>query len=220
MSDPVVSKSGFLCMYMKNHPDTLVAYVKYFGKVAGNVVTAEMTSIDSQGMNLSYKLTSGDASSVHVKFDPPLAGYDEVKPRLLAMKADAQEGLGMLQTPVITSFRLPFSAIGFVYGTLGAAYVASSFLPASIAELALFAPARALISVLGFQPSLKGALQACVVIHTLESVYTWSLCKRYVKSQFVTAAYVAATIAVGMPIWSDLRKRVQEKRIESVMKVE
>ncbi|KIJ57956.1 hypothetical protein HYDPIDRAFT_59647, partial [Hydnomerulius pinastri MD-312] len=119
MSDPVASKSGFLCMYMKNYPDTLVAYVKYFGKVAGNVMTAEMTSIDTQaavirigqGMNLSYKLKSGEASSVRVAFDPPLASYEEVKPRLLAMKADSQEGLGMLQTPQITSFRLPTSQV-------------------------------------------------------------------------------------------------------------
>jgi hypothetical protein len=28
-SDPVAAKSGFLCMYMSNHPDTLVSYVKY-----------------------------------------------------------------------------------------------------------------------------------------------------------------------------------------------
>jgi hypothetical protein len=27
-SDPVAAKSGFLCMYMSNHPDTLVSYVK------------------------------------------------------------------------------------------------------------------------------------------------------------------------------------------------
>jgi hypothetical protein len=57
MSDPVASKSGFLCMYMKNHPDTLVAYVKYFGKVEGNVLTAEMSGIDSKvgpGKWMSY----------------------------------------------------------------------------------------------------------------------------------------------------------------------
>lgn len=47
-------------------------------------------------MNLSYSLKSGGVGSVHVKFDPPLAGYDDVKPRLLAMKADAQEALGMV----------------------------------------------------------------------------------------------------------------------------
>lgn len=46
MSDPVASRSTFLCMYMTNHPDTLVAYVKHFGKVPGNVSSAEMKSID------------------------------------------------------------------------------------------------------------------------------------------------------------------------------
>jgi hypothetical protein len=56
-------------------------------------------------MNLSYKLTNGDVSSVYVKFDPPLASYDQVKPRLLAMKADAQEGLGMVRLESLTFFR-------------------------------------------------------------------------------------------------------------------
>lgn len=47
MSDPVAEKSTFLCMYMSNHPDTLVAYVKYWGKVKEQVVSAKMSSIDS-----------------------------------------------------------------------------------------------------------------------------------------------------------------------------
>ena len=46
--DPVADKSTFLCMYMSNHPDTLVAYVKFFGKVKERVVSAKMTSIDSK----------------------------------------------------------------------------------------------------------------------------------------------------------------------------
>jgi uncharacterized protein DUF2470 len=48
MADPVAQKSGFLCTYMSTHPDTLVAYVKYFGKVDGNVSSARMLSIDSK----------------------------------------------------------------------------------------------------------------------------------------------------------------------------
>lgn len=47
MSDPVAEKSTLLCMYMSNHPDTLVAYVKYWGKVKEQVVSAKMSSIDS-----------------------------------------------------------------------------------------------------------------------------------------------------------------------------
>jgi hypothetical protein len=31
-----------------------------------------------------------------VPFDPPLAGYEEVKPRLLGMKVDAEQALGMV----------------------------------------------------------------------------------------------------------------------------
>jgi hypothetical protein len=29
MADPVAAKSGFLCMYMSGHPDTLVSYAKW-----------------------------------------------------------------------------------------------------------------------------------------------------------------------------------------------
>lgn len=46
--DVVGSRSGFLCQYMSHHEDTLVAYVKHFGQVKGNVTTARMKAIDSQ----------------------------------------------------------------------------------------------------------------------------------------------------------------------------
>ena len=48
MADPVAAKSSFLCMYMSNHPDTLVSYVRYWGKVKEKVVSAQMTAIDTQ----------------------------------------------------------------------------------------------------------------------------------------------------------------------------
>ncbi|KIJ08217.1 hypothetical protein PAXINDRAFT_89190, partial [Paxillus involutus ATCC 200175] len=144
---------------------------------------------------------------------------DQVKPRLLAMKADAQEGLGMLKTPVITSFRFPFSKIVSTYSGLGAFYVALSYLPTSISGV-VFASARTVASAMGFQHSVIGAIQVGAVMHVFESLYTWYLCRRYVKSKFLTVAYVAATILIGVPIWSDLRKRVQEMRIKSVMKAE
>lgn len=52
-------------------------------------------------MDLEYKMKGALASSrpqvVRVEFDPPLLGYDEVKPRLLGMKADADEALGTVR---------------------------------------------------------------------------------------------------------------------------
>ena len=50
-------------------------------------------------MDLEYKIkgSTGKPQVVRVEFDPPLLGYDEVKPRLLSMKADADEALGTVR---------------------------------------------------------------------------------------------------------------------------
>ncbi|KAG6332974.1 hypothetical protein ID866_6117 [Astraeus odoratus] len=232
MSDPVAAKSAFLCMYMKSHPDTLVAYVKYFGKVGGNVVNAEMSSIDTKGMSLSYKLESGGNGQVHVPFQPPLAGYDEVKPRLLSMKADAQEGLGMIKTPQLTTFEVPVSIAPWMTYLLSV-YVTcypppgtplqlpfTSFqIPASITDV-VFAPARISADMLGFRPTLKTIAMITLGIHAVEALYVWSLCRRYVRGRCVTATHIMATFLFGFPVWMDIHRRVKQKRIESVMKVE
>jgi hypothetical protein len=49
-------------------------------------------------MTLSCKTKeNGDVKTeIRVPFDPPLAGYEEVKPRLLGMKVDAEQALGMV----------------------------------------------------------------------------------------------------------------------------
>lgn len=54
-----------------------------------------------QGMNLEFKTKDSAAKPqvVRVAFDPPLVGYEEVKPRLLGMKADADEALGTVRDP-------------------------------------------------------------------------------------------------------------------------
>lgn len=51
-------------------------------------------------MSLSY-VAKGfkDKKKVTIPFIPPLAGYEEVKPRLLNMKLDAEESLGMVSGP-------------------------------------------------------------------------------------------------------------------------
>jgi len=64
MADPVLDKSGFLCTYMSTHPDTLVAYVKHYGKVDGKVSSAKMLSIDSKvrfRTHVAKKPVVGDA---------------------------------------------------------------------------------------------------------------------------------------------------------------
>ncbi|KAG9097716.1 hypothetical protein FRC07_010740, partial [Ceratobasidium sp. 392] len=93
-TDIVASRSSFLCQYMSHHQDTLVAYVKYFGEVKGNVTSARMTAIDSKSMSLEY-VEDGQTRTTRLLIEPPLEIYDEVKPRLIAMREEALEGLGM-----------------------------------------------------------------------------------------------------------------------------
>jgi Domain of unknown function (DUF2470) len=50
-------------------------------------------------MALSYVMKGTDVKKqLTVPFEPPLTGYEEVKPRLLSMKLDAEEALGMVST--------------------------------------------------------------------------------------------------------------------------
>ena len=59
-------------------------------------------------MDLEFKIKDSAAKPkvVRVAFNPPLAGYEEVKPRLLGMKADADEALGTVRDPVLSPRRV------------------------------------------------------------------------------------------------------------------
>ena len=52
-------------------------------------------------------LKSSKPRAVRVEFDPPLLGYEEVKPRLLDMKAEADEALGTVRPKIKFSFASP-----------------------------------------------------------------------------------------------------------------
>ena len=48
-ADPVAAESRFLSMYMSNgHPETLIAYAKWYGKVEEGISSTEMMAIDSK----------------------------------------------------------------------------------------------------------------------------------------------------------------------------
>ncbi|KAG1808847.1 hypothetical protein EV424DRAFT_1350210 [Suillus variegatus] len=227
MSDPVASKSSSLCTYMKDQPRTLVAYVKYFGKVQDNVVSAEMSGVDSKGMTLLYKLQSGVSNSVRVPFNPPLPGYDGAKPRLLSMKTEALDGLGMLKVPKLTTFRFPPKAIMTPFIFLAYFYLLAPpppgttlfSIPAATVDT-FFSPANAIKNFTGLGFAAQTLATILGVIHTAEGLYTLSLCRRSVKGLAVTAVYVGCSMLFGVHIWKDLKIRIQEKRTEAATKFE
>ena len=51
-------------------------------------------------------MKGGSKRDVRVPIDPPLSGYEDVKPRLLEMKALAQEGLGMVRLQPTTNLQI------------------------------------------------------------------------------------------------------------------
>ncbi|EJF56074.1 hypothetical protein DICSQDRAFT_113517 [Dichomitus squalens LYAD-421 SS1] len=217
-SDPVADKSGFLCMYMSNHPDTLVSYVRYWGKVKEAVSTAKLTSIDTKGMNLTYQTKGSTATKeIRVQFDPPLAGYDEVKPRLIAMKAEAEEELGMVKAPQITSFKfhpqmvVTAVAVSFlVYTTYASSLKHAPYNP-------YFAPGNIILS---FFPSwmLRFSWGLLAVFHGFESLYVAYLCRKHSTGLVVGFQYWLAALILGFPAIISIRQQVQEARIASILK--
>ncbi|KAF8506599.1 hypothetical protein F5888DRAFT_1791052 [Russula emetica] len=199
-ADPVADKSGFLCTYMSTHPDTLVAYVKHFGKIDGNVSSAKMLSIDSKGMDLEYKmkdaLKSRKLQVVRVEFDPPLLGYEEVKPRLLGMKVDVDEALGTVKAPQITHFELPFQI--WITASLLLLLIYTSSVPAapySDSNPKFWWLARTICP--GIFPNWMIPLSWAFVIIT---------------------AWVGTATIFGFPVLRRLRHLIKQARIESIMK--
>ncbi|KAF8530142.1 hypothetical protein BU17DRAFT_36234 [Hysterangium stoloniferum] len=216
MSDSVGSRSGFLCAYMSNHPDTLVAYVRHFGKVKTSVVSATMTSIDTKEMVLSYVVKGDVKKQVVIPFNPPLSGYDEVKPRLLGMKVDAQEALGMTKRPQITTFELRRDA-----------FITSSLIVFLL--YTTFSVARPYSSLHNIGPWIRSAVGGpktisyiwlgTAVLHVFEALYMASLCRRHSTGLLLGAQWVLATLVLGFPALTSLRKLIQRARIDSITKI-
>ncbi|XP_006456594.1 hypothetical protein AGABI2DRAFT_195662 [Agaricus bisporus var. bisporus H97] len=212
-SDPVAEKSGFLRMYMSGHPDTLVAYAKWYGKVQEAITSAEMIAIDTKSMTLSCVLKTGGKKDVYVSIDPPLRGYEDVKPRLIEMKAIAQEGLGMVKAPRISTFEFtPEMLIATVTVSL-----LSYFAYAPQGTSPLFYPAYFVRRITG-HTILKFIANSMFFFHGLECLYTLHLCRKHFTGFALGMLYGGATLLFGFPVWKSLRKRIQDARIDSVMK--
>ena len=69
---------------VETDPETLLAYIiQKDGSQARTATDMKMESISSREMVLSYALT-GEKRRCVVPFDPVLAGFEEVRPRLLS----------------------------------------------------------------------------------------------------------------------------------------
>ncbi|KAF8603330.1 hypothetical protein BDV93DRAFT_493615 [Ceratobasidium sp. AG-I] len=206
--DVVGSRSGFLCQYMSNHPDTLVAYVKYFGKVDEEVTSARMTAIDSKSMTLDY-VVGGKTKTSRIDIDPPIETYDEVKPRLIAMREDALEGVGMISRPVVSSYRVPKLAAT-------TAVLLGSLIYTTVADTPSIG--SQIRTAVGGTRILKRIWAFVVAVHAGEAVYMAGLCKQHKTGLGLGSLWVFSIALLGFPFFVEFRRIVQQERIASIRK--
>ncbi|XP_006456581.1 hypothetical protein AGABI2DRAFT_122469 [Agaricus bisporus var. bisporus H97] len=217
-SDPVAEKADHLRMYMSNHPETLFAYAKWYGNVGEIIKKVEMMNIDVQGLLLRCTLKAGGKIDVYIPITPPLKSYEDVKPRLLEMKALAQEGLGIVKPPMVTKFYFPLTALLTI-----SALTATAF--------CIYAPSltpRPVLATITFITRLGGLTRSWLepsfyigtFLHVPEALYMVHLSRKHQMRFGLGIAYVIATLVCGFPMWVNLKKEIKALRIESAMKVE
>jgi len=148
-------------------------------------------------MNINYQTPSSgnEKISVRIEFEPPLSGYEEVKPRLLSMKADAEESLGMVRATVATKFRLvclrsfQTPAPQITKFTVSRSWLLPLGMMASLIYVTLSPPSSGTIPPYLYPGSLirdfvgdrivQFSWGIVVVFHGLESLYTATLVKRH-----------------------------------------
>jgi putative heme iron utilization protein len=76
--------SDRICKHMnEDHADAILIYAQAFGEIQ-NATTAQMLSIDAQGMNLSAQV-DGETLPVRIQFDHILTDAEDAHQTLIAM---------------------------------------------------------------------------------------------------------------------------------------
>ncbi|KAJ7872319.1 hypothetical protein B0H14DRAFT_2344836, partial [Mycena olivaceomarginata] len=133
-------------------------------------------------------------------------------PQLPEMKAILQEGLGMIESPRLTSFYPDGYGVALVFFGL----VPYAAFASSTGRSPFLAPAHSMHSYIS--PTMfKYTFAATCVIHVVESLYCLSLCWKYRISFRVMLQYLVCTFFLGWPALRDLKKRIRKA---SVMKAE
>lgn len=84
--------SNRICKHMnEDHTDAVVLYVQAFGSLT-DIDTAQMLSIDAEGMNLTAQV-HGETLPVRIQFDHVLADAEDAHQTLITMVKQARAKL-------------------------------------------------------------------------------------------------------------------------------
>ncbi|KAG8937685.1 hypothetical protein FRC03_007925 [Tulasnella sp. 419] len=127
------------------------------------------------------------------------------------MKVDAEVELGVAKNPVIRNFVFPWRLILLGSGIPQFLLIFITFSSSTYANMA-----RAHIP-----PSwIIFSWEIVVVLHSLEAIYTAILCKTYKTGLHYGSLWTLTTLLFGYPSWIQLKKLVQQARIDSIIKGE
>jgi putative heme iron utilization protein len=92
MSDPITPAiSDRICQHMnEDHAEAIVLYAKVYGNTP-DAETAQMSSIDPQGMNLAVQVR-GATVPVRIEFDHPLKDSEDAHHTLIDLVKAARRG--------------------------------------------------------------------------------------------------------------------------------
>ncbi|CAG8604861.1 12126_t:CDS:2 [Cetraspora pellucida] len=174
--DPIVPHATRLVSYMNTHPETILTYAKYFGKVQ-NAISARMTDIDSDGFVVLAKESDGTENEVHIRFKNQLKSYDQVRPVLTEMAKEAEEALSL---PSTTPPPMPSSNFTNIH---------TPFNPPDSSRFIRTLLIIIFCAVLAFYPS-----PAPEAIKTLRSIFGQELLRVFVL--FVISCHIIETLIV------------------------
>ncbi|HIK18722.1 MAG TPA: DUF2470 domain-containing protein [Leptolyngbyaceae cyanobacterium M33_DOE_097] len=94
MADPLTPQiSDRICKHMnEDHADAILLYAKVYGKAA-TATSAEMLSIDAEGMNLAAQI-EGQSQNLRIPFDHALQDSEDAHQTLIGMVRSARQQAG------------------------------------------------------------------------------------------------------------------------------
>jgi len=94
MADPLTPQiSDRICKHMnEDHADAILLYAKVYGK-ATTATSAEMLSIDAEGMNLAAQI-EGQPQNLRIPFDHALQDSEDAHQTLIGMVRSARQQAG------------------------------------------------------------------------------------------------------------------------------
>ncbi|CAG8840818.1 9462_t:CDS:2, partial [Gigaspora margarita] len=215
--DPIAPHAARLVSYMNTHPETILTYAKYFGKVQ-NAVSARMTDIDSDGFVLLARESDGTENEVHIRFKNRLKSYEQVRPVLTEMAKEAEEALSLPSTrpPPMpsenftnthTPFNPPESTNFLVVLTLIVFCAVLAYYPSPAPEVI-----KTLRSIFG-QEFPRGIVLFLVGSHIIETlIVIFVLAKRGENDLMTWVLWIGTTMLVGhcWHLWIPKNKRFSE----------